>query len=270
MMHRKLELSVVYLFLGLVALVYALVLMFGPMASPGWAKPLHSLPDLAVTKYKDSGVFAPGHLVKYVVYYENISLYPASDIFIRDTLPISTTYVSSWGPGLTLVQAGPDKVVWHKGRLSDFERGWASITVRVEDDAPVGAWVSNIVRITTIDPESNFDNNEYIFREEVLAPGPADLTVTKKLYSGTVGPGNEVTYQIIYHNRGAETANNVRITDTLPISTTYVSDDTSKSGGFTTAMVGSTVVWTRSSVPAFAWGLSCQRPSCYYRTEFCN
>ncbi len=64
----------------------------------------------------------------------------------RDTLPEHTTYVSSSGPGFTLIQAGPTQVVWFKNLLTQFERGWLSVTVRVNDDAPVGAGVETWCR----------------------------------------------------------------------------------------------------------------------------
>jgi uncharacterized repeat protein (TIGR01451 family) len=240
----------------LVLMTFGWILLAEPPDSPSWAAPperpvMQSLPDLAVTKYIESGTVAPGHEVKYVVFFQNISLYVANDILIRDTLPVSSTYVSSSGPGLTLVQAGPDRVVWHKGRLSAFEQGWASITVRFKDDAPVGATMENIVRITTEDPEGNFDNNENILRSEIRPPGP-DLSIRKELQSGIVDGGNQISYHIHYDYTGAEPAHNVRITDTLPASATYVSD--LNYAGFTTVQVGDTVVWEKSSVAADSSG----------------
>jgi uncharacterized repeat protein (TIGR01451 family) len=233
------------------ALVLGQVLLTGPLTMNTWAHQSSSPPDVAVEKYKESGTFAPGHYVKYIIEFRNASIWPATYIDIRDTLPISTTYVSSTGPGLVLYQAGPDKVCWHKDHLAGFEEGWASITLRVADDAPVGATVENIVHIETLSPEDNFDNNEYTLREEVLSPGP-DLAVRKELQSGTPGPGNQLTYRIHYEYTGTSAAHNVRISDTLPISTTYVSD--ASSTGFTTVMTGSTVVWEKASIPADSHG----------------
>jgi uncharacterized repeat protein (TIGR01451 family) len=240
MMPRKLKMMLL-LFVWLLMLGLGWLLLGGSMAPPSRTL-AQSLPDVAVYKYKVSGVFAPGHDVKYEIYYQNESLYSADDISIRDTLPASTTYVSSSQPGCTLVQGGPDKVFWYKDQLAGFEEGWLSITVSVDPDAPAGAWVENIVRIDTMDPENNLDNNEHIYRELVLPPQP-DLTVRKELYPGsTVGPGN-ITYTIRYQNRGGEGANNVLITDTLPLSASYVSDQ--DFAGFTTVVTGSSVVWTR-------------------------
>lgn len=251
-MDRKL---IIILLTPLLTLTIGWILLAEPPGPPSWAappeRPMQSLPDLAVTKYIESCTVAPGHYVKYVVFFQNISLYVANDIRIIDTLPVSSTYVSSTGPGLTLVQTGPDQVVWVRDRLSDYEQGWASITVRFEDDAPVGATVSNIVRILTFDSESNFDNNEYILRSEIRPPGP-DLSIRKELQSGIVDGGNQISYHIHYDYIGADAAHNVRITDTLPTLATYVSDV--NYAGFTTVQAGDTVVWEKSSVAADSSG----------------
>jgi uncharacterized repeat protein (TIGR01451 family) len=245
----------------LVSCILATLLLFGPATRIGFASPLRqSLPDLTVSKYIEGGVFAPGQYVKYVIVAQNVSIYSAQDVLIRDTLPSGTTYVTSTQPGFTLIQAGPDEVVWYKNHLSDFEIAWLSITVRVDDDAPVGSSVANVVGISTYDYDADLSNNEFTLWESVR-PVEADLAVTKKLYSGTVEAGEEITYQIIYHNEGGSVAHDVRITDTLPLGTTYVSDDTSDSWNFTTEITGTTVVWTSPSVEPFSWCQNCRQPT---------
>ncbi len=252
-MRHKLR-STAFFFLGfLIPLLGLLILCWlaAPATLPSaQAKFQTSLPDLAVKKYKQpgGGAFAPGNLVKYEIYFINQSSTTANDVRIVDTLPASTTYVSSTQPGFVLIQAGPEQVVWVKNMLSVFEGGWLSLTLRVDDDAPLGDWVENSVYILCLDSESNYDNNEWTYTEVVLPPQP-DLTVRKELYPGsTVGPGNEITYTIRYQNKGGEAANNVVITDTLPLSASYVSDQ--DFAGFTTVVTGSSVVWTKPLVAA--------------------
>jgi uncharacterized repeat protein (TIGR01451 family) len=242
---------------GVMTCVLATLLLLGPTPRPSLASPLSATGlDLKVTKYFENGVFAPGQYVKYVILAENVSAYSADDIFVRDTLPPGTTYVTSTQPGFVLIQAGPDEVVWYKSHLTDHEIAFLSVTVRVDDDASVGSSVANVIRITTYDAEGDYDNNEFTLWDTVR-PAEPDLAVTKKLYSGTVEADGEITYQIIYHNDGGSVAHDVRITDTLPLGTTYVSDDTSKSWNFTTEVTGSTVVWTSPSVEPFSWCQDC-------------
>ena len=127
--------------------------------------------------------------------------------------------MSSSQPGWILVQAGPNQVVWFRERLTMFEVGWLKVTVEVDDDAPVGAMTENKVDILSVmNTETNYSNNEFVLAEQVLPIQP-DLMVRKDLESGTVGGGNQISYRIHYRNKGGSLANNVRITDTLPLST---------------------------------------------------
>jgi uncharacterized repeat protein (TIGR01451 family) len=183
-----------------------------------------------------------------VIYVANQSMYNANDILVQNTLPLSTTYVTSVNPGFTLVQAGPDQVVWYKNYLSSFEQAWICVKAHVAADVPVGATVENVARITTIDPESNYDNNEYIQRDYVLPPEP-DVIVKKDLYAGTPGPSSEITYRVAYMNKGGATAHDVRITTTLPLSATFVSE--SHPVSVTAVLTGSTVVWTVPPVEGY-------------------
>lgn len=211
-----------------------------------------SMPDLAVRKYTRGSVVAvPGGEVKFEIYLINQGGYVANDVRIVDTLPAGASYVASTNPGFVLIQAGPNQVVWVRDRLTVFERGWLSVTVRVDDDTPPGTMLRNTVYILCLDPESNYDNNEFIYEIMVL-PAEPDMQITKKLLAGVPGPGNELSYRIHYWNRGGSVAQNVRITDALPLSSTYVSD--LNTGGFTTAQTGAQTVWMTDTVPADSHG----------------
>jgi len=76
-----------------------------------------------------------------------------------------------------------------------------------------------------------------------------DLWISKYLYNkDKTGPGNLIVYRIYFRNYGNSTASDVRITDTLPVTLTYVSDWNNE--GFTTVLTGNTVLWTRPNVDA--------------------
>jgi len=75
-----------------------------------------------------------------------------------------------------------------------------------------------------------------------------DMRVEKSLNSGRVITGGEIEYRIYFKNEGNSTAANVFITDTLPVSLTYVSDRNTE--GFTAILTGSQVVWSRQYVDA--------------------
>ena len=248
-MHRK---HIVGCLLILPALAAGVLVLAGLAASPSSAQ---SMPDLAVVKYVAIGEtdpFAPGNEITYEIYFINQGGYVANDVRIIDTLPEHVTYVSSSGPGFTLIQAGPDQVVWVRDRLSVFERGWLSVTVLVNDDAPVGAASLNTAYILGLDPESNYDNNESTLRHYVR-PAEPDLRVTKHLWqnSDPVAAGNELIFEIVPENQGGTAASNVRITDTLPAGCDYVGDSVSmdpSGSSFTAVQIGTTVVWASDSM----------------------
>jgi uncharacterized repeat protein (TIGR01451 family) len=260
MMRRK---SIVYLGLAFFAPLVGAILMLGLRANASQAAPAQ-LPDLAVFTYRTDhcvpGVphgspiprspMTPGSDVVYVIHVSNPTPYSAQDVIIDSWLPISTTYVSSWEyyyeypweqAGFLLIQAGPDRVVWVRPHISPFVQAWICVKAHVAADVPVGALVESETSVSTLDPEESYNNNEYVVWDYVLPPEP-DVIVKTDLYSGTLEPGGEITYRVAYMNKGGATAHGVTITDTLPLSATFVSE--SHPVSVTAVLTGSTVVWT--------------------------
>jgi uncharacterized repeat protein (TIGR01451 family) len=202
-------------------------------------------PDLYISKSKYSGSAAPGSDVQYGIYYSNVGYKkPAHDVRITDTLPALTTYISDTNSaGFTTVITG-DTMVWTKPLVSTGESGELYLTVHISDTTSLGDLLTNTVRISTSDPEyfGNYDNNEYAY---CLTLG-SDLSIFKGRLPGDAGPGGVITYVLYYLNEGGGMARDVRITDTLPALTTYISD--TNSADFTTAITEEIVVWTKPSV----------------------
>jgi uncharacterized repeat protein (TIGR01451 family) len=98
----------------------------------------------------------------------------ASDIFLSDTLPENTACVTAVGG--TVIQGGPTQVIMHWDNLAPFGQLSTTVTIRVNDDAPLGAVGENYARVTTEYPESNDDNNEVtvpdIIGGPAASPGP--------------------------------------------------------------------------------------------------
>jgi uncharacterized repeat protein (TIGR01451 family) len=66
----------------------------------------------------------------------------------------------------------------------------------------------------------------------------ADLAVSKRAQAVTVSPGGLITYTLTVTSSGDLTNTNVVLTDTVPLSTTFVSADVSPVGGVLTWTLG--------------------------------
>lgn len=235
------------------AILVGLAFLVGAVSSTCWAQ---QLVDVAISKERDPAILiAPGRMLVYKLNYgNNTPFFFAHDIIIRDTLPANTTYISvafpdchctptfgspcqdedpsTWGCWV-LVQAGPDKVVLHKDRLASFAFASVEITVRVDDDAAPGAEAINTVRITTIDLESNLDNNEFTLQEtvtSVISTKPVTLVTKNGAQSGG---------DIIYESGAEVTARGVCwSTAPKPTTANECTSDGTGSGSFASTITG--------------------------------
>lgn len=153
---------------------------------------------------------------------------PADNPQIRDQTG-AVIHNFSLEPG-TALHAGAQKNAQYNGTTSggiSDPAQWANLPA-TEATPAVGNTVSNTHWIRT------------------LCPFVADLQATKS-GPAEAEPGSLATYQMGLSNQGNTTANQVRLTDTLPIGVSYV-DDTS---GFPMSQpVTGTLVWQVADLPA--------------------
>ena len=192
--------------------------------------------DLYVTKYLDDGSGVAGTVVQYRIYFYNNGTATASDVFITDTLPVSTTY-AFWsaysssenytilGREITAAVDG-NQIVWAIGDVGPSEYDYIYLTVYVSDTVLIGTDLDNVVRIATSDVgETSYSNN--IFTRSLTVPAPAwDVEIDyKQLSYSSDDPlaGGEIKYQIKFRNNGNVPASNVIVTDDLPSNVEYIS-----------------------------------------------
>lgn len=78
--------------------------------------------------------------------------------------------------------------------------------------------------------------------------GKPDINLTKQVSAASAKSGDEITYQILYHNTGSAEAKNLRITDVIPAGTQYVVGSANSTADFD----NNTLTWT---IPSLAlWG----------------
>jgi uncharacterized repeat protein (TIGR01451 family) len=200
--------------------------------------------DMSVYKWVSSGTPLPGNQIQYQINYNNLGNSPAHNIRITDTLPANVTYVTHTAPGFATVITGSTVIVT-QALVNAGASGLITLTVRITDSAQAGQVLTNVVQVSTSDADINPGNNTYTRTTTILAP-TRDMSIYKWA-GGTPLPGSQIYYQINYSNMGNSPAHNVRITDTLPDSVTYLGHSAS---GFTTVITGSTLVLTQAVVNA--------------------
>jgi uncharacterized repeat protein (TIGR01451 family) len=133
-------------------------------------------------------------------------------------------------------------LTWTVGTLSPTTSAAFSLTVFITDTVPAGTTLTNTAEITTTDLETDLTNNSDTW---VTAVSAFDLSMDKDgpLY-GMIG--ETLVYTLTFTNQGVATATNVILTDTLPLSTTYVADNSSISP---TVPIPGVYVWSLAMYP---------------------
>ncbi len=191
---------------------------------------------------------APGGEAKYHLEFGNQGNMPAQNVVVSDTLPPHMRFVS-WSAYSGIIShelldqtvtetVSGNQISWPLGTLEAGESDDIYLTVYVSDTAQIGERLTNTAHITTSDADINANNDTNLDQTQIVTP-VVDLAINKFLNSAAGTPGGEMVYRLEVHNYGNVPADNVWITDTLPVSTTYAAD---YSAGFTTVMTDTGVV----------------------------
>ena len=160
-------------------------------------------PDLQVTKSVNEPDALPGDILTYTVTIENNGTGLATSIELVDTMPNGTVLTKS---------------------LADLPAG-ASTTETLSFTVPVtvpdGQVLVNTATVTATnvrgEPESDTSNNYDQASTTVHKP----VLTQAKAATASVNPGEAITYSITYENTGSADAEDVVITDTLPVNIYY-------------------------------------------------
>lgn len=203
--------------------------------------------DLTVGKSMNGTPFA-GANTQYVINYSNQGSLTATNLIITDVLPVSVTYLSYSGSDVNAVLTGT-VLVFTRSLLAGDANGSIRINVQIASSAQPGSVITNVVRVTTLDPEISLANNAYTRTTTIAAP-TRDLYTDQEVISGSFQAGGQVQYEIDFGNIGNYTATNVVLTDTLPTYTSLVTwtgslynPGYSALGTVTPTIVGNQVVW---------------------------
>ncbi len=214
------------------------------MPTPGAAN--NCLPDLGIVK-TGPALAAAGDTITYTISYTNAAAGDAADTLITDLLPAGLSYLSddSGLPCPACLPGATGTLTWEAGTILSGSGGSWNLVAVISGTLPLGAVLTNSVAITNSIGEINPLDNESAFVTMLI---PLDLTVEKTgPASGVLG--GVVIYQVLVEARGVISAPNTLVTETLPLSATYVADDS----GVTPANPQPGIyVWNFGDLPAGA------------------
>ncbi len=197
--------------------------------------------DLAVAKSGPLSVIS-GRELTYTIALGNAGELTAANVRLTDTLPLSVTFVRA--SPLAPAQPVSGTLVWSISSLPSGTLQSLTVVGRVADDA-LGL-LTNTVVITSSTFELNLANNTDRVCTQA-GPAAADLSISK-FAPLALTAGSEITYRIAISNIGQLTATGVRVTDTLPISVTFIR----QSAPYMFTQNGRVLVWQIGAVPTSA------------------
>ncbi len=170
--------------------------------------------DLEITKIVDNT--HPNYLqnVTYTIKVHNYGPDAAAGVTVTDKIPDGLKFISSNG------NYNPTTGIWTIGTLTNGAEAILNITAQVVTS---NTQIINIVNITgtNYDPEPGNDQSNV-----TVDVGPAsDLTINKTVNKTTANYLDKIHYTITVTNKGPDVCNSVTVTDYLPASLKWISDD---------------------------------------------
>ncbi len=178
--------------------------------------PTEPLADLSLVKTALSAEVLNGQQAIFSLVASNEGPSDAVKAKIVDTLPAGLTYVSATGASCTAEGA---LVTCPLGTVEAHTTRTVVLTVQA---AGVATYVNRAtVSSPTEDPQPANNSSE----ASVKVLPAASLRLEKTVSSPTIEVPSEVTYTLTARNEGPDSAQEVLVTDSLPVGETYVSDD---------------------------------------------
>ncbi|HQI86591.1 MAG TPA: hypothetical protein PKV20_18595, partial [Anaerolineae bacterium] len=152
-------------------------------------------------------------LLAYTLTVVNTGIVSATGVVVTDAVPLNTTYLAC-GP-LPCNEAG-GVVTWPLGVLDINATRVLTMLVQVGATLPGGTIITNTAWVTSTEGLTDTD--------QVTTPvnANAEIWVAKTGSPSPVTPGLPMTYSLTVTNDGPAAAENVLVTDTLPVEVSFV------------------------------------------------
>ena len=204
--------------------------------------------DLALVKTATPNPVVAGQQLTYTLTATNNGPSNATGVTIADTLPSTTSYVSSSGSATASVSG--QTLTLDVGSLSAGASATETIVVTVASTA--SGTITNTATVSGNQPDPNLANNTASVTTTVNTPvieqSFVDVKVVKTASVNPVVVGNDLTYTIAVSNNSLNTAGDVVLVDTLPAGYSYISS----TGPVSPTVSGSTITWDLGAMTAQA------------------
>ncbi len=172
--------------------------------------------DIVLSKVVNNEFPNEGDTVVYTIQVTNNSTVTATNLIIKDVLPVGLTYVSGT----------PSKGIWNNPNwsINSLSSGVTSTLLLVAkvDFGAAGQRLTNTISNTQDQLDSNATADD---SDETIVVSSSDLVTVKSVDNSKPNEGELITYSIIVTNNGNSNATNVSLIDKLPVGVTYDSDD---------------------------------------------
>jgi len=172
------------------------------------------LPVMNISKVAAPDPVTPAQRLVYTITYSNTGKISATQVIITETYDANVTFHFA-----DPLPQSPSNNRWVTNTLGPHDGGFIMVAVTVTSPLIDGLILTNSVEMDWNENET--DPITYVTTTTVTSR--PDLAISKSDSPDPVRPGGTLYYVITYSNTGTAIARKVRITDTLPVSVSYVS-----------------------------------------------
>ena len=178
--------------------------------------------ELNIGKWAWTWAPVPGQDFVYAVNVCNNSENPSSEVYITDTLPLSTTLVNWWGqePGWEQVSASDHELVVKRPTVSGYRCSEVDINVHLSDQAWIDMNLHNEAWVAASSDPNPTDN--FTTMDHPVGTPEYNLHIYPNWSYGQFVPGGEIGYELSFANWGNMPMPGTLLTTYLPQGTEFI------------------------------------------------
>ncbi|MEM7342920.1 MAG: DNRLRE domain-containing protein [Chloroflexota bacterium] len=180
--------------------------------------PVEAQTDLIVDKQGAPNPVVAGERLTYTLAISNAGPSSATNVVLTDTLPSGVTFQASSSSSDCSQDGGDIRCLVNKLDVGDTQQ--RTIVVLVDPSTSAGSLV-NQLSAAGLEPDPDPTNNFTTITTTVTTS--SDLMLTKQDSSDPTAAGGLLTYTLGITNLGPSNATGVLVTDTLPVSVSFIS-----------------------------------------------